>query len=175
MEPCVQEFIDYIKGFLEKPHERMQNLPVCPFVHRARTHDKLIFHDYRFSPQDLIACEQLDIWFTEFAAGSKETLIIIDPDREGVGNDTMRAIARLLQGRFAASELLVFEGVSDDPFNVAGMRTRKEPFPHLIVQKRSILEAARQILKHTRYYANWSDDDLREVGIDPKTFRGDNA
>ena len=39
----VRELIQYIVDFVEQPHPKLGNLPVCPFARRARLENRIRF------------------------------------------------------------------------------------------------------------------------------------
>jgi hypothetical protein len=117
----------HIRQFVEHPHPRLLNQPVCPFARRARTTGRVDVVALPFSPDD----DSAVAWAVEqFDPASKDVLLVVHPDACGL---TYFELAEL-RDRFAehlAGRYEVFTGHPADPYTRNGLPTRREPYPVL--------------------------------------------
>jgi hypothetical protein len=51
----------------------------------------------------------------------------------------------------------------DDPFNIDGLHTRREPYPNIQVLRLDVGEWAHESIKHSGYYDRWTESNLRDI------------
>ncbi len=117
----------HIRQFVERPHPRLLNQPVCPFARRARTTGRVDAVSVPFSLND----DSAVAWAVErFDPSTHDVLLVVHPDPRGLTYFELAELrdryAEHLAGRFE-----VFTGHPDDPYTRNGLPTRREPHPVL--------------------------------------------
>jgi hypothetical protein len=59
------------------------------------------------------------------------------------------------------------QSIAQDPFNIDGLYTRREPYPNVQLLRLDVGERAHQSLKNSGYYDRWSESNLRGVSLRP--------
>lgn len=146
-ELILKEMTDHLINFVEKPHPAFANLPPCPFAKKARLQNKIKFIIFDFTnglTEDLSKLLQLD--------PNYEIIWVINPNK----NMPVDALYKLIDDINAVNPVLeAFGGHPEDPYEMAGVKTRQEPYPNFVLQSKEILDKARWKLKHTKYYTNF--------------------
>ena len=150
MEHIVKEMTQYIEDFVIKPHPVFNNMSVCPFAKKALLKNKIQFEIYDFN--DGLKDSFLSIIRNFIDQNIFELLMFIGPNDIDIVK--LHNFTKQLEGVFA--EVEVFDGHPQDDFNVAGLYTHREPYPNIVVQKKSLLNKARNLLKKTRYFDKWN-------------------
>jgi len=147
-----------MRKFLEKPHPVFGNMPVCPFVERARLRNNILYHIYHFSSiHDLNLNSYLLKLIDEFTTSTNyEVLLIIHPEKEAMTLDESKQFTECLNEIISPKGLIAFAGNSHDSFNIQGVYTRKAPYLHLTIQTDKSIKTASDLLLKTHYYHNWS-------------------
>jgi len=166
----INSMIEYMQNFLEQPHRVFGNMPVCPFVGKARLQNNILYQVYRFSSNyDLNLNSHLLKSIDDFRASlSYELMLIIHPDQQAMTLDESKQFAERLNEIISPTGLIAFAGNSDDSFNIQEVYTRKAPYIHLTIQTDKSLKTASELLLKTPYYQNWSSDNLKYVGFPRK-------
>jgi hypothetical protein len=166
----INSMIAYMHNFLEKPHHVFGNMPVCPFVEKARLQKNIFYQVYRFSSHyDLNLNSHLLKSIDDFQASLRyEVMLIIHPDKQVMTLDENQQFAERLNEIISPTGLIAFAGNSDDSFNIQGVYTRQAPYIHLTIQTEKSIKTASELLLKTRYYQNWSPDNLKYVGFPRK-------
>ena len=128
----------HIAEFVERPHAAFGNQPVCPFARAAQKQNRVSFVSVPFGPTDATNVG----WAVEaFLASQHDVLLVIHPDAASL---TFAELDELRE-RFArqyAGRLAVFTGHPNDPYTLAGVRTRIEPHPTLHFVRSGVLHDA---------------------------------
>ncbi len=143
----IEVFKQYIKDFIEKPHEVFGNLPVCPFAHSAKI-NFLVF-------DNITKAEVLE----HHKNNDKEMLIIIIKNMDVID---LNCLAKEVS--IELKDCFVFGGHPIDDFNINGLYTRRDPYLNIQIIKKARLLEARNSLKKS-YYKNWNKENLEDVGI----------
>ena len=93
----------------------------------------------------------------EEAAGAHETLFVVHPERAAMTSESLEGFVRRLDARLQAHP--------DSAFEVGGVHTRRGPYPSFQVLSQARLKATSDTLRTAGYYAGFSPDMLRAVGI----------
>lgn len=166
----INSMVEYMQNFLEKPHRVFGNMPVCPFVEKARLQNNILYQVYRFSSHyDLNLTSHLFKLIDDFRLSlSYEVMLIIHPDKQVMTLDESKQFAESLNKIICPTGLIAFAGNSDDKFNIQGVYTRQAPYIHLTIQTDKSIKTASELLLKTRYYQNWSPENLKYVGFPRK-------
>jgi hypothetical protein len=58
-------------------------------------------------------------------------------------------------------------GHPEDPFNIDGLYTRREPYPNIQLIGLDVGERAHQSIKNSGYYDRWTESNLRDLTAGP--------
>ena len=137
---------DWILNFLSKPSSAFDNLPPCPYAKRA-------WLDGNVEVKEFVSFEQLrkdlDTW-------NKEVIIYLFQHAVLPTCSELENLASKLNEQYP--EFLFLEETPDLVEDVAGVIVNQGELCMLLVQKRKPLEDAREELKKTGYYDNWTED-----------------
>jgi hypothetical protein len=155
---------EYIQGYIEKPNAMFGNMPVCPFVKKARQDKKISYTVYAFQPSEHLSQDSalLDLVKT-FKDQSYEVLMVIHPDQQALSLEEMKNLMQALNELIHPLGLVAVSGHPLDDFNIRGVFTRRDPFINFIVQSREVLESSSEMLKSTAYYDNWTLESLNSI------------
>jgi hypothetical protein len=167
----IDAVVRWSQEFIEQPHEIFGGLPVCPFARAARLKQAIRFEVRPFALDDPLEPRgELLTLVGEFAAqardGDLETLFVIHPDPQPLPS-LLDFVARL-NARMLASELREFQAFEAHPesrFQVGGVYTRRSPYPSVQVLSRKLLKKGSDSLLASTYYARFSPEMLRAVGM----------
>lgn len=156
MTTVIEDMLEHMKSFVEKPKDVFGKFPVCPFAHKARVDNRIQFIEKAWSDADLLGDSEMLQAMERFSkCESHDLLMFLHPDKTYSFDALMAFIARLIP---IANQmgLLVFEGHPDDPFAAGGVRLRAEPTANIQVIRKATFDAAHEVLKHTNYFARLS-------------------
>lgn len=163
----IKQMIRYMEDVLEKPHPIFGGLPICPFARRARLERKILYQVYSFELANILNTNselmQRIIQFSQLK--QYEALLVIHPDKQALTLDELQHFVDVLNEAIASTNLVAFGGHPQEPFNVQGVYTRREPYINFTVQTYEKVKVASDALLKTRYYHNWSQENLQQVGI----------
>lgn len=160
----IQRMVEYMKEFLEKPHQVFRGLPVCPFARKARLDNRILYKVHRFaSTPDVAEMEMI----REFCQEQRyEVLLVMHPEKQALTQLQMQEFLEKLNEKIAAAGLVAFGGHPQQDFQIQGICTRQEPYINFTVQfQQRLKDASDLLLRTTSYYQNWTTDNLRDVGI----------
>ena len=144
---------DWILNFLSKPSSAFDNLPPCPYAKRA-------WLDGNVEVKEFVSFEQLrkdlDTW-------NKEVIIYLFQHAVLPTCPELENLASKLNEQYP--EFLFLEETPELVEDVAGVIVNQGELCMLLVQKRKPLEDAREELKKTGYYDNWTEE-MKERIID---------
>jgi hypothetical protein len=158
----VREFTQHILDFVERPHPKLGNLPVCPFARKARLENRIQFEVLELTREGVLGLVPSFEAKPEF-----DTLICIDPRKDGLSAVEVRRLVEVLRPPLLAMNLEALGGHPEDLFNIDGLYTRREPYPNVQLQRSDIAERAYQSIKNSGYYERWTEDNLRDVTAKP--------
>ena len=158
----VREFAQYIIDFVEQPQPKLGNLPVCPFARKARLENRIQFKVLELTRDGVLALLPL---FT--AKPELHVMICIDPRKDGLSSAEVCQLVEVLNQVLPALNLSALGGHPEDPFNIDGLYTRRDPYPNLQLLRLDVGERAHQSLKSASYYDRWSESNLRDVSPRP--------
>jgi len=156
----VRELTQYIVDFVEQPHPKLGNLPVCPFARTARLEGRIQFEVRMLTRQGVLDLVPL--------FGSKPELhmvICIHPEKAGLSSDEVRRLVSELNQTLPAMNLMALGAHPEDPFNIDGLYTRREPYPNIQMLRLDVGEEAYRRLKNTGYYDRWTESNLQDVTV----------
>ena len=154
----VDEFIQHIVHFVERPRPELSNFPVCPFARKARLESRIRFEVLELRHENIIAMAP------EFLAQSETCLMVcIHPHRDGRSFEDVRRLVGALNRELSAANLLALGGHPDDPFNIDGLYTRREPYPNIQLIRLDLGEESYLSIKDSGYYDRWTEHNFKEV------------
>jgi hypothetical protein len=177
-EEIIAEMLRWSEEFIEQPHWSFGELPVCPFARAARLKRTIRFEVLPFDLDDPLDPdgEILSLAGELVRDPGLETLFVIHPEPAQVGARALEAFVARLNDRLAVSDLTsglqAFEAHPDSDFCIAGVYTRRGPYPSLQVLRHSLLKTASDALLGTSYYDQFTPDMLRAVGMPRHELHG---
>jgi hypothetical protein len=166
----IAKMVQYLDTVLEKPHPVFGGMPICPFSKKARLQNKIFYKVLVLTMDQLQAGSELRRAIASFQESHQhDVLLFISPDEQALSVEQVQTFVEQLNHVLAPLGLTAFGGHPQDPFNVQGVYTRREPFINLTVQSLSVLQAASSQLARTAYYQHWSAENLRQVGFHDRT------
>ena len=173
-ESVVGEVLAWSAEALEIPHPVFGRLPICPFARAARLKDTIRFEVRAFSVDDPLERDGsllrlVSDFAREEAAGQRETLFVIHPQRRAISAaalvDFVARLDRRLRTLPRLEGLRVFEAHPDSEFQVGSVYTRRGPYPSFQVLSHRRLKAASDSLQGAGYYDHFTPAMLRAVGM----------
>jgi hypothetical protein len=158
----VREVCQYVIDFVEQPQPKLGNLPVCPFARKARLENRIQYEVLELTREGVLAQVPL---FT--AKPELHLMICVHPSRDGVSSAEVYRLVDVLNEVLPAMNLSALGGHPEDPFNIDGLYTRREPYPNVQLLRLDVGERAHQSLKNSGYYDRWSESNLRGVSLRP--------
>ena len=158
----MREVSQYVIDFVEQPQPKLANLPVCPFARNARLENRIQYEVLELTREGVLA--QIPL-FT--AKPELHLMICIHPSRTGVSSAEVYQLVEVLNDVLPAVNLSALGGHPEDPFNIDGLYTRREPYPNIQLLRLDVGERAHQSLKNSGYYDRWSESNLRGVSLRP--------
>ena len=166
-DEIVSHMIQYLESVLEKPHSIFGGLPICPFAKRARLQNKILYQVLPLRAVEPALNAELMHAIEEFyTRNCYDVMLVISPDVTALSVNQVAQLVANLNERLAPLKLVVFGGHPADDFNIQGVRTRQEPYINLTVQPIERLRAASKQLEETKYYQNWSLENLQHIGFE---------
>lgn len=154
----VRELVQYIVDFVEQPHPKFGNLPVCPFAKKARLENRIQFEVLELTREGVLAL------VPSFTAKSElDLMICIHPRKDGLSSAEVYRLVGLLNQALPAMNLMAIGLHPKDPFNIDGLYTRREPYPNIQLLRLDVGERAHQSIKNSGYYDCWTESNLRDV------------
>lgn len=154
----IREFTDYIIDFVEQPQPEMGNMPVCPFARKARLDGRM-----RLVVTQLTV-DAINYHVSSFAnEANLDMMICIHPESNGLSSCEVYRLAEELNEFLPALNVLAFAGHPDDPFNVDGLYTRRDPYPNIQLLRLDVGERAYHSLENSKYYDRWTDENFRDL------------
>jgi hypothetical protein len=163
--------VRWSEGFIEQPHPRFGDLPICPFAKAARLRQTIRFEVLAFDvtdpfePRGGVMC-LIDEFRRE---AGRETLFVVHPDPRRISARGLEELVARLNARLAedatTADLQVFEAHPDSDFCVGGVYTRRSPYPSFQVLSRHLLKTASDSLRGSGYYDQFTPTMLRAVGM----------
>jgi hypothetical protein len=154
----VREYTQYIIDFVEQPHPKLGNLPVCPFARKARLENRIQFEVLELTREGILAL------VPSFKAKPElHMMICIHPRKDGLSSAEVYRLVEVLNQALPAMNLSALGGHPEDPFNIDGLYTRREPYPNIQLLRLDVGERAHQSIKNSGYYDRWTESNLRDT------------
>mgnify|MGYP001589426116 FL=1 len=152
--------------WLTTPHKAFSNMPVCPFLEPEIKQDQLY----------------MDIWYPDikpfmfhmedFYTSSKNSALFICPDTATIDwtqverKTIQNQINSLLKSNTLFSQFKSLVISPSEPFTAAGVSTRERaPYFMINVSNSTHLNKSHSQLQKSRYFANFSDDELTRLKV----------
>lgn len=158
----VRELTQYIIDFVEQPHPKLGNLPVCPFARKARRQNRIQFKVLELTREGVLAL------VPSFRAKPElQLMICIHPRKDGLSSAEVYRLVEALNQVLPAVNLMALGGHPADTFNIDGLYTRREPYPNIQLIALDVGERAHESIKSSGYYDRWTESNLRDVTVVP--------
>ena len=175
-QSVLHEYMEWIVSFLEKRHEETGGLPVCPFAKAGLARGKATLAVGKLTRSFVMAQVR------RLKATKADTMTIIDPRKTGMSWQEARRLCEMVN-RAMFPKVLAISLHPEDPFNIAGLHTRRAPYPSIQLTEEKGGDAAFENLKTTDYYGHWTEQndkdcylgiesealDLTELALSPTT------
>ena len=148
-----QKIEDWILDFLSKPNEVFDNLPPCPFAKRA-------WLDGNVEVKEFVSFNDLR---RDLRHWDKEVVIYLFQTNILPTCSDLEILSKSFNDQYP--EFLFLEETLDLIEDVGGVIVNQGELCMMIVQKRKEVEEAREELKKTGYYDNWTPE-MKERIID---------
>ena len=148
-----QKIEDWVLNFLSKPNSAFDNLPPCPYAKKAWLDGNVEVKEFQsFASMR----KDLDEW-------NKEVVIYLFQYTTLPRCGELEALSSKFNEQYP--DFLFLEESPDLVEDVGGVIVNQGDLCMMIVQKRKELEEAREELKKTGYYDNWTEE-MKERIID---------
>ena len=97
----VRELSQYIIAFVEQPHAKLGNMPVCPFARKARLENRVQFEVRELTYEGVLALVPSFRARPEF-----DLMICIHPWRDGISSAEVRRLVEMLNRKLPAMNLM---------------------------------------------------------------------
>lgn len=154
----VEEFTQYIIDFVEQPRPELGNLPVCPFARKARLERRVGFKVLNLTYENILALAPTFLKETE-----ESVLICIHPRKNGLSYKDVHKLVDALNRELRNANVEALGGHPEDPFNIEGLYTRREPYPNIQMIRLDVGEESYLKLKDSGYYDLWTEQHFRQV------------
>jgi hypothetical protein len=154
-ETMILQFEDYYKRCLEPVRKEFGGLPACPFVKHERLKDQILYACSEIrSPHPT---DELVSVVRSFRNRTSKhmTLMVVDTEKTISVLDLV-TLGLELCGKCRDERMIAIGVHPDDPFEVAGFRTRGAPFVSLLCQEVEYISWAKHELKRLDYYSRWT-------------------
>ena len=161
-EQQIKDEIKYFFDYLQTPHEAFGGMPVCPFLKSELETNKLMVEIWK--PNEVSFNE---VW-NKFNDSDFDSAIIICLDAEGINwSDVDRkSFQKSIQKYLKKTK---HKALCFSPFEehtAAGEETRKKsPYFLINIATRDALNQAHRKLLNTKYFENFSEDELRTLKV----------
>jgi len=141
-----QKIEDWVLNFLSKPNSAFDNLPPCPYAKKAWLDGNVEVKEFQsFASMR----KDLDEW-------NKEVVIYLFQYTTLPRCGELEALSSKFNEQYP--DFLFLEESPDLVEDVGGVIVNQGDLCMMIVQKRKELEEAREELKKTGYYDNWTEE-----------------
>lgn len=160
-QSVLHEYMEWIVSFLEKRHEETGGLPVCPFAKAGLARGKATVTVGKLTRSFVMAQVR------RLEATKADTMTIIDPRKAGMSWQEARRLCEVVN-REMFPKVLAISLHPEDPFNIAGLHTRRAPYPSIQLTEEKGGDAAFETLKTTDYYGHWTEQNNKDcyLGIE---------
>lgn len=164
-QSVLHEYMEWIVSFLEKRHEETGGLPVCPFAKAGLARGKATFAVGKLTRSFVMAQVR------RLKATKADTMTIIDPRKTGMSWQEARRLCEVAN-REMFPKVLAISLHPEDPFNIAGLHTRRAPYPSIQLTEEKGGDAAFENLKTTDYYGHWTEQNDKDcyLGIESEAL-----
>lgn len=164
-QSVLHEYMEWIVSFLEKRHEETGGLPVCPFAKAGLARGKATLAVGKLTRSFVMAQVR------RLKATKADTMTIIDPRKTGMSWQEARRLCEMVN-REMFPKVLAISLHPEDPFNIAGLHTRRAPYPSIQLTEEKGGDAAFENLKTTDYYGHWTEQNDKDcyLGIESEAL-----
>ena len=163
----INEVIEYL-DYLERPNENFGGMAVCPFLRKERVTKNLMIEIWR--PNENSFFELLD----KFVESDKTSAVLVCMDTDGImweeiGRNKYQSAMQIAMEEkgYKKQKALCFSPYED--WSIAGEETRKKaPYFLINLADTDALNEAHRSLWKTKYFDNFSEQELKNLKVYPK-------
>lgn len=148
-EAIIAEYDRHIESFVAKRYHETGGMPLCPFAAGARLGRRIT---YEVGPFDRKQLTDTSLRWARQDRSPNDILIFLDPRRD-LPILRLKVLETELRIALAPLGWVAFHGHPASEWQMAGIYTRRDPFPSLRVYARDYLKRGEQALERAgRYY-----------------------
>lgn len=149
-----QDVINWITGFVERPHPALAGWPPCPHARKARTDGQLDIRPGAAEPYNDLRSVEL---------GRFEILVLVYDPREFTADEFEQQIRSANQAFLVPRNLLALADHPAAPEIVNGVSMNQGRWAIVFVQNLSKLNVVSKTLADRGYYQDWPEDYLENL------------
>lgn len=156
-----ENLINWIKHLSQKRDE-LDGFSICPFAKKAMD-EKNVFYDYINQKHTYFIEEHIIKKLQEIESTNDIEVMVFYNTHKDLTDEQLTCIITNLNNKREYSGYIFLKDHPDRPGIINGVCTGNGQYPIVLAQPRKKLMAAREILKNSRYYDNWSEDYKQEI------------
>lgn len=146
---------DWVKKVSER-RDKLGGFQICPFAKKAFEDKKVFIYEINEEPETYI----LSYIKTFNSIYDFELIIFVNTINKFTNDELLDLISKLQAKR---DDLIFLKDHPADPGFINGVNTGNGHYPIILAQPKDKLLSARESLKKTKYYDNWSEEYKNEI------------
>jgi hypothetical protein len=166
-EQARNDVLNWITGFVEKPHPALNGWPPCPFARRARANRAVDIQPGRIDPYTDLA---------HFDMGHYQVVVFVYDPKRWDAEEFLVQIRSVNSGFLIPRGLFALGDHPDHPEIVQGVQMNQGQWALAFLQHKADLEQHARDLVHRNYYHGWDENylvDLFDQREDPRAAQND--
>jgi len=152
----VDSITKWMETFVEVPHPSFGNMPPCPYARQFRMQNKIKIIESYDAVWDC-AFRTAATWTDEHEA------IVIASDKTYISHSLLSDKVRGLNRRFRHQDLVMLEDHPEDKEYIDSVCMNHGSLVLIVIQRLAQLNRFSQGLRNTKYFHNWSKENLADV------------
>lgn len=148
------DILNWITGFVEKPHPALGDWPPCPFARQARLNQQFDIREGRIDPYTDLMHVEMDNFMVMAYVYDPRT---IDAQR------FTRQIDAVNQGFLVHRDIIALADHPDEPENILGVSMNQGTWAIAFVQPLSKLNQFARQIAPKGYYQDWPEQYLHDL------------
>jgi hypothetical protein len=152
----IDSIIDWMEKFVEVPHPSFGNMPPCPYARQFRLQNKVKIVEAKKDIWE--ECKhQMQDW-----DDSWEAIILATKDTD-INSNTLSQKISECNDTFKKDDLVALEDHPHSEEIIDGVKMNHGSLVLVVVQRLKRLNQFSKNLQQTKYYHNWSEENLDDV------------